>query len=105
QPGPGQGVPAPGADRGKKHDRTGGYAMEEIKALLDKYFEAETSLAEEQRLRASFRGASVDPSLDVYRAVFGSFGEPVKANLSPDFDEQVTRRIQAPVRRLYQRGW
>ncbi|HTJ11642.1 MAG TPA: hypothetical protein VL547_06445 [Dinghuibacter sp.] len=79
--------------------------MEDIKALLEKYWQAETSLEEEQRLRAYFRGSSVDPSLREYRAVFGYFGEPVAVTLPPDFDERMMARLQAPVRRLYHRGW
>lgn len=78
--------------------------MEDIRALLEKYWQAETSLEEEQRLREYFRGTSVDPSLEAFRAAFGYFGEPVSASLSPDFDERLLARVQAPVRRMYHRG-
>lgn len=41
-----------------------------IEGLLDKYFEAETSLAEEQELATYFTGDAVDPSLIQYQPIF-----------------------------------
>lgn len=48
-------------------------STQEIKALLDKYFEAETSLQEEKQLRTYFSGSQVDASLHQYSPLFKAF--------------------------------
>ena len=45
----------------------------EIERLLEKYFEAETSLVEEALLSNYFAGEEVAPHLMTYKALFGSF--------------------------------
>ncbi|MFZ5429747.1 MAG: hypothetical protein ACOZDD_05910 [Bacteroidota bacterium] len=42
----------------------------EVKALLQKYFEAETSLQEERQLKEYFSQAETDPELELYREFF-----------------------------------
>lgn len=47
--------------------------LKRIENLLDKYFDAETSIAEEKELKAYFAGPDVAPHLEQYRPVFGYF--------------------------------
>jgi hypothetical protein len=44
-----------------------------IESLLDKYFEGETSIAEEKQLKAYFRAPGVAQHLEQYRPLFGYF--------------------------------
>lgn len=46
-----------------------------IEALLDKYFEGETSIAEEKQLKAYFGSPGVAQHLEQYRPLFGYFEE------------------------------
>lgn len=57
--------------------------MESIEKLLEKYFEAETTLPEEQQLRAYFSGKEVAPHLAQYESLFGYF-EQSKKDSSPE---------------------
>lgn len=78
-----------------------------IKDLLEKYWQAETSVEEERQLKAYFRGPSVAPELEAYRAVFGYFGG-ADAGVQPsaDLEERILKKIARPaVRNLYTRGW
>lgn len=47
--------------------------LSNIELLLDKYFDAETTLAEEQQLKAYFASENVAPHLEQYRDMFGYF--------------------------------
>lgn len=47
--------------------------LKQIEILLDKYFDAETSIAEEKQLKAYFASDNVAPHLEHYRPVFGYF--------------------------------
>lgn len=58
----------------------------EIKALLEKYFEGETTLAEEKLLASYFAG-EVAPELEVYKGYFGYFTQE--------------KEISYPVKQLY----
>ena len=61
-----------------------------IEQLLDKYFEAQTSLGEEQILRAFFAQEDVPAHLQSYRDLFTyqSFGKNAES-LGSDFDEKI----------------
>lgn len=61
-----------------------------IEQLLDKYFEAQTSLGEEQILRAFFAQEDVPTHLLPYREffVYQSFGKNAEA-LGEDFDQKI----------------
>lgn len=47
--------------------------LDNINHLLEKYFEGETSLAEEAQLQDYFASADVAPELEHYRPLFGYF--------------------------------
>ena len=49
--------------------------LQRIEILLDKYFDAETSTAEERELKQYFSSADVAPHLEQYRPMFGYFAE------------------------------
>ncbi len=51
--------------------------LRQIEILLDKYFDAETSIAEEKQLKAYFASDNVAPHLEHYRPVFGYFAQSV----------------------------
>jgi hypothetical protein len=46
-------------------------ALDRIEILLEKYFEAETSIAEEQELKNYFTSSDVAPLLEQYKPLFG----------------------------------
>ncbi len=52
----------------------------EIKELLERYFEGETTLAEEKELASYFAGP-VAPELEIYRSYFGFFVQEKEVSL------------------------
>ncbi|MGQ2982544.1 hypothetical protein [Flavobacterium sp.] len=46
-----------------------------IEILLEKYFDAETSIAEEKQLQLYFSSPDVAPHLEQYRSMFGYFAQ------------------------------
>lgn len=50
----------------------------DIEALLNKYFEGETSCEEERRLREFFAGPDVPEHLEAYRPLFGYFTREIE---------------------------
>jgi len=63
-----------------------------IEKLLEKYLDAETSIAEENELKNYFSGAHVAPHLEEYRKMFGYFSASKK--------EKFTKTIQLKSRKL-----
>lgn len=59
--------------------------VEEIKTLMDRFLEAETTLEEERRLYAYFSQAEVDPSLEHYRPMMQDYAAlmPVEQGQRP----------------------
>ena len=49
-----------------------------IEILIEKYFQGETSIAEEKELRSYFSTSNVAPHLEQYKAMFGYFTEAKK---------------------------
>ena len=47
--------------------------LDKIEALLEKYFEGETTLAEESELKTYFSSAGVAPQLRQYQSLFGYY--------------------------------
>lgn len=65
-----------------------------IKTLLDKYFDGETSLQEEQQLQAYFRQPEVHPSLRSYQPMFQFFHTEQERQLNMDFETRLLEKLQ-----------
>jgi hypothetical protein len=65
-----------------------------IEQLLEKYWNAETSLEEEQELRAYFGGASVADSLKETAVLFRYFEAEKKKSVEESFEKVVTNEIK-----------
>ncbi|MXN90272.1 hypothetical protein GR160_03455 [Flavobacterium sp. Sd200] len=70
--------------------------LREIEQLLDKYFDAETSIAEENQLKEYFSSPGVAPHLEQYRPMFGYFAQEA----TPQF----TKTLPLKTKRHYS-GW
>ena len=64
-----------------------------VKALLEKYFLAETTVEEEKVLTAYFRGPDIDPGLEPFREMFAYFEEEAKITPGEDFESRILERI------------
>ncbi len=64
-----------------------------IKTLLEKYWQAETTVEEEQALAAYFRQETIDPELQPYGDLFAYFGEEQQVTAGPGFDERILQRL------------
>jgi len=56
--------------------------FDRMEALLEKYFEGETSIAEENELKDYFSSSDVAPHLEQYRPLFGYFAEAKEQKLT-----------------------
>ena len=59
--------------------------LDKIKIQLEKYFRAETSIAEENELRDYFSSSDVPPSLEQYKPIFGY----LDLEKEPKFDQEI----------------
>lgn len=86
---------------------------EEIKILIDKYFDAETSIAEERQLKAYFsRQGETHPSLHPYKVLFNHLAEAKTEVPEVRFLPQIRRkprislvRYAAAILMLVSMGW
>jgi len=63
-------------------------------ALLEKYFEAGTTVAEEKVLAEYFRGQNdIDPDLAPYRDLFLYFGQEAEVNAGPGFENRILQHV------------
>ena len=69
----------------------------EINALLDRYFEGETTLTEEQQLRDYFTATTVPAELAHFAPMFRVYAEAREARTSDDFESRLMERLQAEV--------
>lgn len=67
--------------------------QEEIRILLEKYWEAETTLEEERQLAEYFRRPEIAPEWESIREVFAWREEEAEVKPGPDFDRRMLRRI------------
>ena len=65
-----------------------------IKALIEKYFAGESSLAEEEQIRNYFLQDEVADELRQYQPLFTFFQAEKKQTTSPAFDAQLQQRTQ-----------
>ncbi len=73
--------------------------INEVKDLLEKYFNAETTLKEEQILRDFFKGEVSDEELLVYKPMFNCFTEEIdKLETVSSADTASDIKYMAPVR-------
>jgi hypothetical protein len=68
-----------------------------VKALLEKYWRAETTLEEERQLAEYFRTAGGDAELEPYDALFAYFEEEINVMPSDDLEARILGSI-TPVR-------
>jgi hypothetical protein len=72
--------------------------------LLEKYWQAETTRAEEKTLADYFRGESIDPELQQYREIFAYFEEEASVAPAADFGDRILEHIAptpvAPLRTI-----
>jgi hypothetical protein len=73
---------------------------EPIKALLEKYWLAETTVEEEKTIADYFRGGDIDPVLEPYRPFFDYIEEESQVSPSPDLETRILAAVQ-PVRSLW----
>ncbi len=66
----------------------------DYKALLEKYWEGQTSLEEEKSLKAYFKSGKVDDALKPYASMFEYFEKEKSVELSTDFDDKILSQIQ-----------
>ncbi|MFZ6011511.1 MAG: hypothetical protein ACOYXT_14270 [Bacteroidota bacterium] len=72
-----------------------------IDELLNKYWNCETSLEEEQQLREYFRGQDIPESLKETAALFRYFDDHKKKSLNDvSFDRQVLEKVKPPKGRM-----
>lgn len=68
-----------------------------IEQLLERYWNCETSVEEEQILRAFFRQKELPAHLRRYQSLFAFEDEESKKQLGSDFDERILAEIERPV--------
>jgi hypothetical protein len=68
-----------------------------IEQLIERYWQCETSLLEEQILRSFFSQEEIPANLLPYREVFVYQQTQQEVKISADFDEKVLAAIEAPV--------
>ena len=68
--------------------------MKPIETLLERYFQGETTLEEEQTLREYFRQAEVPSALEMYRSLFTSLDEWSNIKTPADFEQKLQKAIQ-----------
>ena len=68
----------------------------EIKELIEKYFDGETTREEESLLQDFFRNEKLPPDLAIYAGLFRYYSISVQDEISnPDFDKEFLSRIDA----------
>ena len=66
-----------------------------IKILLNKYWEGDSSLLEEAKLRAYFKRADIAEDLKPYQPLFQFFHSEHEKYLNEDFDQKLIQNLQS----------
>jgi hypothetical protein len=66
--------------------------LDRIEILLEKYFEGETSIAEEKELKVYFLSEDVAQHLEQYKAMFGYFSSAKEQKFEQKIPLQTTKR-------------
>lgn len=77
-------------------------------ALLEKYWQAETTIEEEKMLADYFRRQEdLDPGLALYKDLFAYFGQEAQVMAGPGFDRRILERVglQTQRRPLFRIGF
>jgi len=64
-----------------------------IAALLEKYWQAETTVEEERELAEYFRGSGVPPEWESYREIFSFFEQEAQVQPGEHLEERIMQRI------------
>lgn len=67
-------------------------ALDRIEILIEKYFEGETSIAEEKELKAYFSSSDVAQHLEQYKPVFGYFSQAKQEQFTASIPLKSKRR-------------
>ena len=66
--------------------------LDKIKLTLEKYFEGETTIAEEKELRTYFSSSNVAPPLEQYKPIFGYFDSAKEQRFEQDIPLKSKKR-------------
>lgn len=66
--------------------------LNKIEILIEKYFQGETSIAEEKELRSYFSSQNVAPHLEQYKAMFGYFTEAKQQEFKQEIPQQAKKQ-------------
>lgn len=66
--------------------------LDKMDILIEKYFQGETSIAEEKELRSYFSSQDVAPHLEQYKAMFGYFTEAKKQEFAQEIPQHTKKR-------------
>ena len=67
-------------------------ALDRIENLIDKYFEGETSIAEENELKVYFSSTNVAQHLKQYQTIFGYFSQAKEQQFTQEIPLQTKKR-------------
>ncbi|WP_298306555.1 hypothetical protein [Flavobacterium sp.] len=67
-------------------------ALDRIENLIDKYFEGETSIAEENELKVYFSSTDVAQHLKQYQTIFGYFSQAKEQQFTQEIPLQTKKR-------------
>jgi len=67
-------------------------ALDRIENLIDKYFEGETSIAEENELKVYFSSTDVAQHLKQYQTIFGYFSQAKEQQFTQEIPLQTRKR-------------
>jgi hypothetical protein len=67
-------------------------ALDRIEKLIDKYFEGETSIAEENELKVYFSSTDVAQHLKQYQTIFGYFSQAIEQRFTQEIPLKTKKR-------------